>query len=172
MTARIRSALTLTALVVLLLGSVMWGWSSLTRPLPQSVEVPVCTDTSVSKGTLVSPDMVAVSVYNASKRNGLASKTLSLLVTRGFVPADTGNAPEGTSVKGVQIWAKNKNNPAVQLVGSHFRNARVVEGPDLGPGVVVVVGDGFTSLRGAKKSPETVGVESNATICMAPEQIS
>ncbi|WP_110180645.1 LytR C-terminal domain-containing protein [Nocardioides solisilvae] len=166
---RLRSALTLTGLVALVLVASAWGLFALTRPLPQQEVVPVCTNTRVAAGAEVTPEQVAVSVFNASTRNGLASKTLGQLVTRGFVPASTGNAPQGTEVKGVQVWASDARNPAVALVAQHFRNARVVAGSNLGPGVVVVVGNGFKSLRPRKQAPQAVTAEANSVVCTPPD---
>ena len=54
---------------------------------------------------------------------------------------------------------------AVQLVQRQFRGAEVVPGDPLGVGVVVVVGEKFTSLR--KKQVESVVAESDASICKA-----
>jgi lambda repressor-like predicted transcriptional regulator len=164
---RLRSAATLAVLVVLLLVALVWGVSALTRPFPAAEVIPDCVDTQVAQGAEVTTDQVVVSVFNASTRNGLASQTLSRLVTRGFVPADTGNAPE-VEVKGVQVWADDPQNPAVDLVAQQFRKARVVPGSSLGPGVVVVVGDGFKSLRPQKGAPESVTAAANAVVCTPP----
>ena len=41
-------------------------------------------------------------------------------------------------------------------------------GPQLGLGVVVVVGDGYKSRSPAKKSPPSVDVQAAATVCSPP----
>src|SRR5690606_25784557 len=112
--------------------------------------------TEISAGQEVFPDQVTISVHNASRRNGLASRTMTDLTDRGFVSGGTGNAPSDKPVKGVQIWADNARNPAVALVRSQFQRAEVVSGSALGPGVVIVVGDGNAALRRAKKSPTSI----------------
>ena len=83
--------------------------------------------------------------------------------------ADTGNAPR--PVRGVQIWAADPENPAVRLVQRQFRKARVVPGTEvdgeaLGRGVVVVLGESFTSLR--DREVESVTAEVEATFCSPP----
>lgn len=165
---RLRTALTLAGLILLVMVAVGWGLFALTRPLPQAEVIPVCTNTRVVEGSELTPEQVAVSVFNASTRNGLASKTLAQLVTRGFVPASTGNAPEGTEVRGVQIWANDAQNPAVDLVRKHFRKATVVAGSSLGPGVTVIVGDGFRGLRPKKQAPGSVTAVATSVVCTPP----
>ncbi|WP_104108234.1 LytR C-terminal domain-containing protein [Nocardioides sp. 616] len=167
LTPRLRSALTLGTLCLLLVLAALVGWRSATAPLPQIITTELCVDTDLVSGEILFPDQVAVSVFNASSRNGLASKTLNQLEGRGFVPADTGNAPDGTQVRGVQIWG-DVDNPAVSLVKQHFRSAEVRTGPQLGVGVVVVVGDGYQSLRPAKAAPPSVDVQAAATVCSPP----
>lgn len=172
MTPALRSALTLTVLVLLLVVATLWGWRALTQPLPQVAETPVCVETEVAAGEEVVTNQVAVSVFNASRRNGLATKTMNQLVGRGFVSAGTGNAPADTDVTNVRIHARNAKDPAVALVLAQFRGAEVVPGPSLGLGVVVVVGDDFSSLRGRKKAPTSVTAEAPASICTPPDLAS
>ncbi len=165
----VRSALTLGGLCLLLLAAGAWGWQALTQPLPDNAPPPLCTETTVPAGTEVFRDQVAVSVFNASSRSGLASATLELLEERGFVGADTGNAP--TPVGRVQIWADDPKNPAVRLVKRQFKKAQVVPGTEvdgepLGLGVVVVLGQSYTSLR--DKEIESVKARNDATFCSPP----
>ncbi|WP_457206925.1 LytR C-terminal domain-containing protein [Nocardioides sp. P5_C9_2] len=165
----VRSALTLGGLCLLMLAAGAWGWKALTQPLPDNAPAPLCTDTTVAAGTPVFRDQVAVSVFNASSRSGLAGATLELLEDRGFVGADTGNAPE--PVRRVQIWAADPQNPAVRLVKRQFRKAQVVAGTEvdgepLGRGVVVVLGQSYSSLR--EKEIESVKARTDATFCSPP----
>ena len=51
------------------------------------------------------------------------------------------------------------------LVKRQFRNATVVQGDALGPGVVVVPGERFQGLR--KKQVESVVAKADATYCRA-----
>ena len=163
MTGALRTALTLAFLALLVLVAAAWGWSALTAPFPQEEPMAICEDTAITAGTEVRRDQVVVSVFNGSRRSGLAGATSAQLTERGFVAGDVGDAP--TPAATTQIWASDPTNPAVALVASQFRRAKVVAGDALGPGVVVVVGEKFTSLR--KKQVESVVAEADATYCRA-----
>lgn len=167
MDARTRSRVTVATLVALLVVAAVVGWQAMTAPFPEADDLPPCVETQVAKGQEIFPDQVTVSVFNASRRNGLASRTMNGLTSRGFVSARTGNAPD-TRVRGVQIWAQNAKNPAVALVRQQFRNAKVVDGADLGPGVVVVIGDGNVALKRPRRSPTSYVSTTPATICSPP----
>jgi hypothetical protein len=167
MRSQARSLLTLLVLCLVLVGATYWGWQAATEPLPERADPPLCVETPIAAGETVVREQVAVSVYNASTRNGLAGTTLGLLEQRGFVGADTGNAPEGTSVAGVQVWSNDPENPAAQLVAQQFRKAQIVPGDPLGRGVTVVVGDAFRKLG---KGVDSVASAADATICSPPGQ--
>jgi hypothetical protein len=163
MSGGLRSALTLTFLCGLLLVAALWGWAAFTEPFPEDEPVAVCTDTPVAAGGEVRRDQVVVSVFNGSKRSGLAGATSAQLEERGFVVADVGDSPSPATT--TQIFASDKTNPAVVLVRKQFKKAKVVEGDELGPGVVIVVGEKFQALR--KKQVESVVAEADATYCRA-----
>jgi len=152
---RLRSAITLVVLTIILLLGLVWGWTKMTEPVPSlsgggpTAPVEVCTVRTVAKGTKVTAAAVTVSVFNAGNKDGLATRTMDQLEARGFAPGEKGNAPATASVKNVQIWADDPRNPAVRLVRSQLgRSVKVVapRGAPLGVGVVVVVGDGFNKL--------------------------
>ena len=160
MQPKVRSAITLVVLIILLLVGLAWGWSKLVEPLPGLSGDPdeppeaACSTRTVAKGGRVDPDEVTVSVFNAGTTDGLATRTMERLQIREFAPGITGNAPSDVDVDKVQIWADDARNPAVRLVGSYLgRSVKVVKpkGEPLGLGVVVVVGDEFGRLnRGAR----------------------
>ncbi|EON25678.1 hypothetical protein CF8_0122 [Nocardioides sp. CF8] len=161
MTASLKSALTLLALGALLVIAAVWGWHAVTKPFPSTEPPPLCTDVTVNTGTEVFRDQVAVSVFNGSNRNGLAGATMAQLEERGFVGADSDNAP--TKVAGVQIWTDQPRNAAVRLVARQFKAAKIVSGDELGRGIVVVVGESFKALR--KKEVESVTAVETSTFC-------
>ncbi|MBA3782961.1 LytR C-terminal domain-containing protein [Nocardioides sp. InS609-2] len=165
MRSRSKSLLTLVVLGFILVLAAAWGWSAATEPLPERADPPLCVETAVPAGETVVREQVAVSVFNASTRNGLASSMMDLLTERGFIGADTGNAPEGTTVPGVQIWSNDPENPAAQLVSQQFKRAKIVPGDPLGRGVTVVVGDNFKKLG---KDVDSVTSAAAATICSPP----
>ena len=155
MAPKLRSAITLGVLIMVLLLGLVWGWTKLVEPLPglsgDPDETPeaACSVRSVAKGEKVDPGEVTVSVFNAGTTDGLATKTMEQLATHGFAPGETGNA-SSANVDRVEVWAEDARNPAVRLVTSYLgRSAKVVtpEGDSLGVGVVVVVGDNFRRVR-------------------------
>lgn len=163
MTAGLKTAITLGVLTLLVIIAAVWGWAALTEPFPQDEPVAICEDTTVPAGGEVRRDQVVVSVFNGSKRSGLAGATSAQLAERGFVAGDVGDAPSPTVT--TEIWADDPTNPAVALVQKQFKKAKVVTGEQLGVGVVVVVGEKFKTLK--KKQVESVLAEADATYCKA-----
>ncbi|WP_372728999.1 LytR C-terminal domain-containing protein [Nocardioides sp.] len=164
-----RTAATLTALVVLLLGAVMWGWSQVTAPLPKAPETKICTDTAVREGEKIYPDQVVVNVLNAGRREGLAGRTQQLFSDQEFVAGERDNTPDDmdVDVKSAQVWAADKSDPAVRLVKSRLPKGTPVVDLDSGfeLGITVVVGDEFETLRPGK---ESVTVKQDTTLCIPP----
>ena len=160
MEPKLRSAITLGVLIIVLLLGLLWGWTKLVEPLPGLSGDPdepleaACSVRAVAKGEKVDPDEVTVSVFNAGTTDGLATKTMEQLQSSEFAPGETGNAPRGSDVNKVEVWAEDARNPAVRLVTSYLgRSAKVVtpEGEALGVGVVVVVGDDFRRVRPGRR---------------------
>lgn len=149
MVARLRSALTLAALLLLVLLAVRIGVDRVSEPFPESTEPPVCTDEALAAGDTVEPGDVTVSVLNAGGANGLAGRTLSELADRGFGRGDLGDAPEGTrKVVRSQIWTTDGETAAVRLVRTYLLGKVTIvdrEGPL--PGLNVVVGTKFRDVK-------------------------
>jgi hypothetical protein len=166
-TARVRTAVTIAVLAVLLVIGVAWGYSQVVKPFPGKAEVPLCVDTSYAAGDEITPGDVTVSVLNASNREGLAGRTLQLFEDAGFAGGQISNAPEGTEVKGIaQIWATNRKNPAIPLIRSRIGKVPVREVPDNPAlGITVVAGDQFGELVDGLPS---VTLKDDATICSPP----
>jgi len=167
---RLRSAITLGVLCLLLILGLVWGVNALTAPFPGLVTTTEptgpCSDRTVAAGDQVGRADVTVSVYNASKREGLAGDTMEKLVARGFGVGATGNAPTGSKVGAVQIWTDDPSNPAVRLVASQFGpDTKVVEHTPIGYGVTVIVGDDLGAL---KKGRPFVTAKASATVCSPP----
>lgn len=164
LTAPLRSALTMAVLGVLLLVMLVWGWSSATAPLPGSEEDSgACEPFTVIAGERLDSSQVEVSILNAGNREGLAGEVMDGLVERGFRPGSSGNAPTGTEVAKVQIWASDKRDPAVELVRKALpQPAPVVDTEVNAPGVVVVVGNDFGELREGRTS---ITADQDGSVC-------
>ena len=158
--ARTLLSLAVLALIVVVAGA--WGWSLLTAPFPQKAEAAVCDTVEIHAGEHVFPAQVTVSVLNASKREGLAGRTMAALMEDGFARGTSGNAPRGAGPSTVQIWADDPESPAVRLVAAWLPGAKVIRKASDEPGVVVVVGDKFS---GTGKGPKSITAKTDATIC-------
>lgn len=147
--ASLRSALTLGVLGLILLLMLTWGWSRATAPLPDSEPtVGACEPWTVVEGERLDAAQVEVTVLNAGSREGLAGEVMAGFLERGFRQGESSNAPTGTEVAKVQVWAADKRDPAVELVRQVLpQPAPVVDTAYDAPGVVVVVGNEFGELR-------------------------
>lgn len=161
---RLRSALTIATLLVIIALGARWGWSAATKSLPEIAPTPTgpCQTLEVAAGTKVYPEDVVVSVFNGGERAGLAQRTLQLFVDEGFGKGEANNAPKNSGVDVAEIWAANPEDPAVKLVASRLKDVDIIEGPQLGAGVVVLVGDKFTGLD---KGKPFVVAKADAEIC-------
>ena len=166
MNIHVKTLLTLAVLACLVLFGVTWGWASLTKPFPHRAAAKDCYPTVLQRGDRVSAPKVTVSVFNASQRVGLAERTMSAFEDQGFGAGAVGNAPKGTVVHYAQIWARDRTNPAVQLVASRLGpHASIVKKKHGGPGVIVMVGAQFQQLVQGKQSTK---VTHPTTICSPP----
>lgn len=167
------SAVTLGVLVMLCAVGLVVGFRALTAELPDEplvAEPAPCTPTPVRRGDVVRPGDVLVSVFNAGTRAGQASRTMRELIERGFVPGDSGNTPDPVRrVARVQVWLSDEVNPAARLVAAQFgpnTTIRVRRNREpLGPGIVVVVGNGLERLA---PPVEEVTAGADAEICSPP----
>lgn len=167
----VSTALTLTALVAVLVIFAVVGFNQLFAPIDDSgttITAPTCTPQQVEAGGRIRATDVTVSVFNASDRSGLANETLSDLGERGFRLGDAGNAPDGIDVRYVQVWTTEKGDTSAKLVARQFGAGTVVRvGDDLGAGVDVVVGQDFKGLvDGAPRSLRSRGTQE---VCVPTE---
>ncbi|CUR60662.1 conserved exported hypothetical protein [metagenome] len=174
---KLRTITTLVVLSILLLLGLVWGWTSLTEPLPdlsgdEPTPTAACSVRTLEKGSRLSVGQVTVSVFNAGVTDGLATRTIEQFSKRGFTAAEKGNAPGTANVERVQVWADDRANPAVQLVLRHLGPGVKVSPPrgePLGEGVVVVVGDDFDKVQ---VGPKAIQVRKAAEVCIAAKPSS
>jgi hypothetical protein len=149
----VTTGVTLLVLLLILGIGAFVGLRQLFAPLPEAgdaatTKAPRCSVEALRKGQRVSTRQVEVSVYNAGTRPGLATRTMGVLTARGFRKGAVANAPRGSGVKVAQIWTTQRKDAAARLVAVQFGPSIKVKlkRTDLGPGVDVVVGDGFRRL--------------------------
>jgi hypothetical protein len=168
-TARLRTAITLAVLAVLLVGGVAWGFGQVVKPFPGKVDLPQCVPTDYTAGEEITPADVTVSVLNGSSREGLAGRTQQLFEEAGFPQGQVSNAPDGTKVKNPlgELWVSDRSNPAIALVRTRIGKVPVREVSDLPVvGIVFVVGDQFDQLTTTGLA--SVTLDDDATICSPP----
>ena len=167
LTARLRTAITLAALAVLMVLGVTWGWAQVLKPFPGKVDAPICVDTSYKAGDELFVQDVTVSVLNASGREGLAARTLQQLEDAGFAGGQTANAPKGTSLTApAEIWVKDSGDAAAKLLRARVGKVPIVEHPEnTAAGITLVVGDQFTDLR---QGPASIVLKDDAVVAARP----
>ena len=163
--ARIKSTVTLAALVLLVFVAVRIGLDRVAEPFPQSEEAPICTPTDLVVGDVVRTREVTVSVLNAGGPNGSASRTLSDLSDESFGRGQLGDAPEDTPrVVNSQIWTTEGTTAAVKLVRSYLNGkVTIVDRQGLLAGINVVVGEKFPGVKDGKQK---VKVRANESTCV------
>jgi hypothetical protein len=152
------TVVTLLVMVGILVLGAMIGVKSLFAPLPgdddpSATPSPSCSDKVVKKGQRIRSGQIQVSIFNGGTRAGLADQTMRALTRRGFKEGAIGNAPETTKVKRVRVYTTETNDMGARLVARQFgRETKVViTDVDLGPGIDVIVGNGFEKLVKAKR---------------------
>ena len=164
--SRRRTAGTLLVLLAVLAGMLVIGWNAASKPFPKVLgSTPACQAEKVRKQ--IFRREVTVSVYNDSKRSGLADRTLAELERRSFRPGDVANAPAGIKVGYVQVLSTDEDDPEAQLVANQFKpRAKVVQADDeYGPGVDVMLGPQFKKLR--KPGPKKLRLDKPIRSCIA-----
>ncbi len=165
----LRTPITLSALLLVLVGAAWYGWSQVDEPFENPFEEqPACVAQKIDDGGKLTRDQVVVNVYNAGTRNDLASKTLRDLAERGFARGAAANAPDRLEVARVTVLDPDPKAAEVRLVRDQFKGkVSVRDRPDLGnAGVDVVVGNGYLGLK--KNGPKSVRVQSEQEVCVPP----
>ena len=162
----ITTGITLVVLLGILAVGAVFGAKSLFAPIGsgKATPSPTCTTKAVKKGQRIRPHQVQVSVFNAGTHAGMAQQTLSKLVKRGFRRGEVGNAPSSVHVKRAQVWTRLRHDPAAVLVARQLGKGTAVERKhtNLGPGVDVVIGNGFRKLA---KAPKAVVAQHSGSVC-------
>jgi hypothetical protein len=158
-TRHLTTAVTLAVLCVILAIGAVVGFNALFAPLPGDDTQPSVTPTEtcavepVKKGKRLRAGQVVVNVFNGGDRAGLAGQVMDALRGRGFQGGQIGNAPDGTKLRRVQIWAAAGEEDAARLVARQFGPRTPVETPaeDIADGVDVILGNGYRALARAPR---------------------
>ncbi len=173
-----RTPITLAVLLAILLGAAYYGWHTVVAPVtshnvttPSTPHKPattqVCTQhKTYPKGTQIRAQSFRVNVFNAGGVSGQASDVLAALQTRGFRQGIADNPPAGVTATNVTILTVSPDQPQARLVQQQFQGpVKLVPGPNLAPGVDVVVGSAYQGL--ASKAPDALTVTKPTTVCVA-----
>ncbi len=165
---KLTTAVTLMVLVLIVCAMAVYGFKQLTKPLPPGPQVAQqeCTDAEKQVQQYLRRSEVQVSVFNASKRSGLAGRTLDRVVGAGFRAGNAGNAPRSAKVRRAVVWTTKPDDPAARLVARAFgTGTRIrVTTTDLGPGIDVLIGDKFKGL--ARKAPRRIRLATPIETCI------
>lgn len=165
MTGALRALTLFVAAVVLVLGG-FTGFRLLTSSADTADPAPTCTDKTIAKGGKLASNLVKVSVFNASRRSGLANRVTINLQSNGFLGGTIGNSSSAAKPKGVAILTADRRDPRVHLVAQQFEDKVQYAKPDIetGTGVIVIVGDDYSGLK--KKAPTTIKTDRDIPVCV------
>ncbi len=150
-----KTPITLLVLLGVLLGAAYYGWQTVIAPAtendetaPPSETTPTCQQVpEFRKGDKVRARDVTVNVYNAGIISGLADDTLNALADKGFKPGESANAPDDILTTNVTILVGERTTPLIRLVARQFKGPiRFERGPELDPGVDVLIGNEFRAV--------------------------
>jgi len=167
---RITTTVTLVVLLVVLGAMAIFGFRAATSPLPGGLsEKKPCSKAEQKVQAFIKRSEVQVSVFNAGKREGLASTTLEKVEAAGFRAGNAGNAPKSAEVRRAVVWTTKPDDAAAKLVAQTFgRRTKVkVTDADLGPGLDVLVGDKFKGLN--TKAPKRIRLKAPIETCVPVE---
>lgn len=161
--------LLLLATFVMFIGGGIVGFNLLTSSADTSVAAPTCEMRTVAEGEDLTPNLVTVNVYNASRTAGLANRLAVQMQRRGFLAGTVANNPTDLEVESVVILTDDPEDPMVRLVASQF--GPPIEYVDLpstsDDGVDVLLGPGYAD-RGVRNDREdpSVTVDSPVDVCV------
>ena len=158
-----RTPVTLTVLLVLVLGAGWYGWLNLFDS--GDADSTGCVEEELAKGTRLRARQVLVNVYNAGDVDGLAGETMDALQQRGFRPGSAENAPERLRVRTVAVYDSQPGSAPVRLVALQLgEKAKVFKRPDIAEGVDVVVGSRFQGID--RQARLAVSVPGREEVCV------
>lgn len=160
---RLRSAITLLVLVVVVIVGAWVSWRNITSDAStDGAGGPSCAPTVAEDAP--KPGTIEVNVYNATGRDGMAAKVSESLRKRGFIIGDVANDPLNRSVEAAaEIRSNLARQAAASVVMSHVSGAAFVSDNRSTKSVDFVIGDDFNDLLSKKQV--SAGAESNLPPC-------
>lgn len=158
--------LTLLGSAVVFVVGLVAGFQMLLDKPPEPPPAATCESRTVAAGKELTSNVVTVNVFNASKASGLANRVNINLQRNGFLGGQIGNSKSAAKPAPVTILTNDPQDPRVKLVAAQFQDRVAYSVPDVTvkEGVVIVIGDGFTKLRG--KPVTSVVAATEVTTCV------
>ncbi|MDR7085280.1 hypothetical protein J2X11_000119 [Aeromicrobium panaciterrae] len=158
--------LTLVGSAVVFVVGLIAGFQMLLAKPPEPTVAATCEARTVKAGDKLTSNLITVNVFNASKKSGLANRVNINLQRNGFLGGEIGNSNSGAKPAPVTILTNDPNDPRVELVAAQFMNNVDYSVPDIAvkEGVVIVIGDGFTKLKG--KPVRSIVASTDVTTCV------
>ncbi len=151
----------LLGLLGLLAWGALWGWNSLTAPLPSPSPTPCVTQTSA----VVTPPQVSVRIYNGGFTSGQASRVQTKFQELGFNVVRIGNTEE--RVKTLTVRANKSQQAQIDLVASQFVEP-TIDYDDRVDGTVDVLLPTDNPVYNDKALKEVAAVD--GAICVVPSK--
>jgi hypothetical protein len=158
--------LTLIGSAVVFVVGIVAGFQMLIAKPDQPPEPASCQETKVAAGEELTSNVVTVNVFNASKASGLANRVNINLQRNGFLGGQIGNSTSAAKPAPVTILTNEPNDPRVKLVAAQFQDKVAYAVPDITvkQGVVIVIGDGFSRLKG--KPARSIVAATDVSTCV------
>ena len=161
----VSSPVAMAVAFLVLVAGVLVGFRLLTAEAETITASPTCEERTIPAGEAITPNLVKVDVYNASRRAGLANRLSINLQRRNFLPGEVGNSTSSVVPGTIIILSDDPQDPRVRLLQAHFRQSRVVP-PDVpvsDDAITVLVGDDFGSLGADVRTVEN---DRDLTVCI------
>jgi hypothetical protein len=165
--ARRRRALITLGVVALMLFFAFWYAYSYYRH--SDSHPAAATPSGTTKPAALTAADVTVNVYNATDRAGLAAKTAGELRKRGFKVATVANDPLRRKVPGpAEVRYGASGGPASKLVLGLVKGAKAVRDGRPDASVDLALGEKFTALAAAPKTPRPTATTSTPSSTCQP----
>ena len=149
---RRRAIFTMTLISVTLLGSIVYASSYVQGWVPHASSASVVNASCTSTSQALKPADVAVNVYNATARTGLAATVARSLTGQGFKVLTTDNDPLGKTVLAVgEIRHGPSGLEGAKLVATRLPGATLVQDGRLDATVDLVAGNRFRAISAPPK---------------------